>query len=93
MSTIRTFLAACLLLTFASFSYATEPYRVIAIMENERLLEAEPNIKLTDFFKSTDPAIRRRAILAAARIGNKVVIPELTPLGNDKDVEVRRMVG
>ena len=63
---------------------------IIAIMENERLLEAEPNIKLVDFFTSSDPAIRARAVLAAARIGNPAVLKNMQGMPSDNDPMVRR---
>lgn len=61
-------------------------------MENERLLEREPNVKLVSFFHSPDAKIRSRTVLAAARIGNKKVLSALTALASDKSVEVRKMV-
>src|SRR5262245_10209792 len=76
----------------SSFVFASEPYRIIAIMENERLLEAEPDIQLTQFFASKDPAVRARAVLAAARIGNKAVLPQMQSMSSDPDVQVRKMV-
>jgi cyclophilin family peptidyl-prolyl cis-trans isomerase/HEAT repeat protein len=85
-------LAICLILEFYTVTFAAGPSRIIAIMENERLLEAEPNIKLVDFFQSQDPAIRARAVLAAARIGNGDVLPAMRPLLTDQDPEVRRLV-
>ncbi|HSP06446.1 MAG TPA: HEAT repeat domain-containing protein, partial [Acidobacteriota bacterium] len=64
---------------------------MIAILENERMLEAEPAVRLSAFFKSKDPAVRARAALAAGRIGNKAVIPDLKMLAEDRDTEVRKM--
>ena len=83
---------AMLLLLMASPAFSAEPYRIIAIMENERLLSAEPDIQLIRFFTSADPEIRARAILAAARIGNKSVLPELRSCIHDSSAAVRRQV-
>lgn len=74
---------------FAFLSYADSPYRVIAILENERKLEAEPDVKLSSFFKSKDANIRSRAILAAGRIGNPATLPALQPLIKDSSADVR----
>lgn len=80
------------LLLLCQICLANEPYRIIAILENERALTVEPDGKLVSFFHSPDAAIRVRAILAAARIGNKAVIPDLNLPSSDKNVEVRKMV-
>lgn len=77
---------------FAIIAFAEQPYRIIAIMENERLLEAETDIKLVAFLKSQDPQVRIRAIMAAARIGNPAVLPAMQTLATDSDPEVRQMV-
>lgn len=68
---------------------ADSPYRIIAILENERKLEAEPDVKLSSFFKSKDANIRSRAILAAGRIGNPAGLPALQPLIKDSSADVR----
>lgn len=68
---------------------ADSPYRIIAILENERKLEAEPDVKLSSFFKSKDANIRNRAILAAGRIGNPASLPALQPLIKDSSADVR----
>lgn len=65
--------------------------RMLAILENQRILEAEPKIRLADYLQSKDPAVRTRAALAAGRIGNKAVFPDLKRLVNDQIVDVRRM--
>lgn len=74
---------------FAFLSYADSPNRIIAILENERKLEAEPDVKLNSFFKSKDASIRSRATLAAGRIGNPAILPALQPLLKDSSVDVR----
>lgn len=66
--------------------------RMIAILENERMLQAEPNVKLADYFHSKDPKVRTRAALAAGRIGNEAVLPDLKPLLSDQSAEVLRMI-
>jgi len=73
-------------------AHSSEPYRIIAILENERLLEAEPDIHLTQFFSSEDADLRARAILAAARIGNRSVLSLLGSCVNDGSVNVRKEV-
>ena len=79
-------------LFFLSLRAATaDDFRMISILENERMVEAEPDIRLVTFFQSKDPAIRARSILASGRIGNKAVIAELCPHAIDKDLEVRKM--
>jgi HEAT repeat protein/cyclophilin family peptidyl-prolyl cis-trans isomerase len=81
-----------LLLVLTGESFSNEPFRMIAILENERMLEAEPDIKLTDYFRSSSEPVRVRALLAAARIGNKAVLPALELLVDDKNTEVRKYV-
>jgi cyclophilin family peptidyl-prolyl cis-trans isomerase/HEAT repeat protein len=73
----------------AFICFAENPYRIIAIMENERMLEAEPNIQLSSFFNSPDAKIRSRAVLAAGRIGNPAILPTLQKLIKDSDSQVR----
>jgi cyclophilin family peptidyl-prolyl cis-trans isomerase/HEAT repeat protein len=68
----------------------TLPFRTIAILENERRIEAEPSIRLTEYFHSKSPEIRARSVLAAGRIGNPSVLPELRPLIQDRKVFVRK---
>ena len=63
--------------------------RLISILENERRLEAEPDLKLVDYFQSDSQEVRLRAILAAARIGNPDVLESLQPLGRDQQVSIR----
>lgn len=87
---LKTRLFFGIFLLLCSVAFSAEPYRIIAIMENERLLEAEPNIKLIDFFASSDPVIRARAVLAAARIGNPAVLKNMQSMLSDKDPVVRR---
>jgi cyclophilin family peptidyl-prolyl cis-trans isomerase/HEAT repeat protein len=78
-----------LFILIAFLSYADSPNRIIAILENERKLEAEPDVKLSSFFKSNDANIRSRAILAAGRIGNPGILPALQPLLKDPIADVR----
>jgi len=80
---------AVLFILLAFLCYADSPNRIIAILENERKLEAEPDIKLSSFFKLKDPNIRSRATLAAGRIGNPVILPALQPLMKDSSADVR----
>ena len=77
------------LILVAFLSYADSPYRIIAILENERKLEAEPAVKLSSFFKSKDANIRSRALLAAGRIGNPAILPALQSLAKDSSSDVR----
>jgi HEAT repeat protein/cyclophilin family peptidyl-prolyl cis-trans isomerase len=85
-------LLCVLFILLAFLSYAEPPYRIIAILENERKLEAAPDVKLSSFFKSKDESIRSRATLAAGRIGNPSIIPALQPLVKDSSVSVREEV-
>jgi len=78
-----------LFILFAFLSYAESPYRLIAILENVRKLEAEPDVKLSSFFKSKDANIRSRAILAAGRIGNPAILPALLSFAKDSSADVR----
>lgn len=85
-------LSTFLFILFTVICYADPPYRRIAILENERKLEAEPDVKLVMFFKSKDPEVRRRAVLAAGRIGNPSVLPALQALLKDSSLDVRAEV-
>ena len=58
----------------ASTVEAEGPYRMIAILENERMLQAEPDIHLAGYFDSNDAKVRSRAVLAAGRIGNPAIL-------------------
>jgi cyclophilin family peptidyl-prolyl cis-trans isomerase/HEAT repeat protein len=78
-----------LFLILAVACYAENPNRIIAIMENERMLEAEPNVQLSNFFSSPDAKIRSRAVLASGRIGNPAILPALQKLIKDPDPQVR----
>ncbi|MCI0613989.1 HEAT repeat domain-containing protein [bacterium] len=78
-----------LFVLFAFLTYADSPNHIIAILENERKLEAEPDVKLSSFFKSKDASIRSRAILAAGRIGNPAILTALQRLEKDPNTEVR----
>ncbi len=78
-----------LFVLFAFLTYADSPNHIIAILENERKLDAEPDVKLSSFFKSKDASIRSRAILAAGRIGNPAILTALQPLEKDPNTEVR----
>ena len=81
-----------ILFLFSSSGAFCSPYRAIAILENERRLRAEPDISLLSYFDSNDPKIRARAILAAARIGNKAALVPLHAHLTDSDANVRRYV-
>ena len=89
---MRAILLAILLLAPSLPVFSAEPYRIIAIMENERLLKVEPDFELVRFFRSPDPEIRARAILAAARIGNQAVLPSLRSCVTDDNPAVRKQV-
>jgi len=88
--TILKFILIALLLTQSVL--AADAFRTIAILENERMFQAEPNVSLSDFFRNSSPAVRARAALAAARIGNEIILPQLETISNDSSVEVRKMV-
>ncbi len=77
---------------FASTAEAESSYRMIAILENERMLQAEPDIHLAGYFDSNDAKIRSRAVLAAGRIGNPAILSSLQSLIKDPDPVVRREV-
>ncbi len=85
-------LSTFLFILFTVICYADPSYRMIAILENERKLEAQPDVKLITFFKSKDPDIRSRAVLAAGRIGNPAVLPALQALLKDSSLDVRAEV-
>ncbi|MCI0416907.1 HEAT repeat domain-containing protein [bacterium] len=85
-------LALILLMFLASSAFSNDSLRIIAILENERMLEAEPDIKLADYFRFPSEQIRIRALLAAARIGNQAILPFLEPLLEDKNANVRKYV-
>lgn len=78
------------LVPLLSAAEPSNPMRMIAILENERMLEAAPDIRLASYFQAKDAMVRARAALAAGRIGNKAAIPALAPLTRDTDAEVRR---
>jgi cyclophilin family peptidyl-prolyl cis-trans isomerase/HEAT repeat protein len=65
---------------FALGLSASDPLRVLAILENERVIEGEPGWNLREYLNSTDPVVQQRAVLAAARIGNDRILPDLQPL-------------
>ena len=81
-----------LFLLSATYCFGTEPFRTIAILENERMLEAEPDIKLRDYLQHSLDPVRIRALLAIARIGNPLTLAALQPLAGDKNVEIRKHV-
>ena len=54
------------------------------------MVEAEPDIKLSDYFRASSVQVRARAVLAAARIGNPVVLKDLSLLAQDKNPDVRK---
>ena len=80
------------LLLFSGSLFAADAFRTIAILENERMLQAEPNITLSSYFQNQSPQVRARAALAAARIGNDAILPQIERLVNDPNVDVRKMV-
>lgn len=84
------FFSAFILVT--SVVHAENAYRMIAILENERMMQAEPDIHLTGYLSSPDAKIRSRAVLAAARIGNPAILSALQSLIQDPDPQVRREV-
>jgi cyclophilin family peptidyl-prolyl cis-trans isomerase/HEAT repeat protein len=75
---------------FAQSVFAAEPFRTIAILENERMLEAEPDMQLAHYFQSQLEPVRIRALLAAGRIGNPEVLRDVQSLARDKSSEVRK---
>lgn len=60
--------------------------RILVLEDSRSLGEGS----LLAFLEHEDPAIRRRAALAAGRIGDPLAIPRLTPRLRDPEVEVRR---
>jgi cyclophilin family peptidyl-prolyl cis-trans isomerase/HEAT repeat protein len=59
----------------------------ILVLEDSRTL-GDGSIQA--FLRQADPAIRRRAVLAAGLIGDLLVVPQVIPLVQDPEVEVRR---
>jgi cyclophilin family peptidyl-prolyl cis-trans isomerase/HEAT repeat protein len=59
----------------------------ILVLEDSRSLG---DGSLQGFLRNDDPAVRRRAALAAGRIGDPLVLPLLLPRLKDAEVEVRR---
>ncbi|MBK5256910.1 MAG: HEAT repeat domain-containing protein [Vicinamibacteria bacterium] len=59
----------------------------ILVLEDGRTLG---NGSILALLESHDPAIRRRAALAAGRIGDPLAVPALIPRLTDQEVEVRR---
>lgn len=59
----------------------------ILVLEDSRSLGGG---SIQAFLRQEDPAVRRRAALAAGRIGDELVLPELIPRLQDPEVEVRR---
>jgi cyclophilin family peptidyl-prolyl cis-trans isomerase len=70
----------------------SQTLHLIAILENERMLACEPNIHLSDFFKNTSADIRARAVIAAARIGDKAILPGISMLVKDSSPHIRQSV-
>lgn len=66
-------------------------FRMIAILEDQRMLQAEPAFRLADYFLSKDESVRARAVLAAGRIGNRAILTDLRREAADTSVEVRKM--
>lgn len=71
-------------------SVSADPLRTIAILENERMIAAEPDITLAGYFQSGSEQVRVRALLAAGRIGNPALLRAMHPLVQDKSAEVRK---
>lgn len=90
MKATALYLAWILLAPLLNAAEPANATRTIAILENERMLEAVPDIHLSSFFHAKDAVVRARAALAAGRIGNKAIIPALAQLATDTDAEVRR---
>lgn len=64
-----------------------ETFARILVLEDSRTLEAGT---LQSFLSSDDPAIRRRAAVAAGRIGDPLAVARLVQKLSDPEVEVRR---
>ncbi|MEO8360202.1 MAG: HEAT repeat domain-containing protein [Vicinamibacteria bacterium] len=64
-----------------------ETFARILVLEDSRTLGAGT---LQSFLSSDDPAIRRRAAVAAGRIGDPLAVPRLVQKLSDPEVEVRR---
>lgn len=60
----------------------------ILVLEDSRSLGGD---SLAAFLQSDDPSIRRRAVLAAGRIGDPAVVPRLIQRLKDPEAEVRRI--
>jgi len=72
--------------------FAAEPFRTIAILENERSLQSDSGTHLADYFQSKSVELRARAVLAAARIGDPAILPRLEKVSGDNSSQVRQMV-
>lgn len=59
----------------------------ILVLEDSRSLG---DGAISGFLQHEDPAVRRRAVLAAGRIGDPLVVPRLTQRLKDPEAEVRR---
>jgi HEAT repeat protein/cyclophilin family peptidyl-prolyl cis-trans isomerase len=84
--------AVLLALLLVQNVFASDAFRTIAILENERMLVCAPNTQLADFFKNPSADVRARAVIAAARIGDKATLPAISKLVNDSNPHVRESV-
>ena len=89
---MRTVVLLLVLFVSDSAFAADDPFHTIAILENERKIHAAPNIHLAQYIRSEVKSIRIRAILAAARIGNPALLPELESVVSDTDPTVRKYI-
>lgn len=96
-NTVRFSLTLLVLLSFAfSFSVKAQKKLQIPLSVQIQILKAEDERRFDDALKKLlsdkNPSIRKRAVLAAGRIGDeKAVEPLITLLKNDKDTEARAM--
>jgi cyclophilin family peptidyl-prolyl cis-trans isomerase len=60
----------------------------IVSLEDRRSLEAGAVLR---YLRDLDPGVRRRAAVAAGRIGDASAVPQLVELVNDADPEIRQM--
>lgn len=73
-------------------SSSADDIRMIAILENERSLQKEPDIHLSRFFHHENAHVRARSLLAAGRIGDPRILPGVIQAIGDRDPVVRRNV-
>jgi cyclophilin family peptidyl-prolyl cis-trans isomerase/HEAT repeat protein len=79
--------AAVLLLAGASTESRPEKMARILALEDRRV----PGGELERYLRDTDRGVRRRAALAAGRIGDAGAVPALIEFMNDGEVEVRKI--